>query len=160
MSPTVFQIVSDLHLETQGSYEYNFKQTAPNLALLGDIGQVAHDALFAFLEKQLTRYWNVFFLLGNHEPVSGSWPAARQRVREFSKRMEQLQARSTIGRFIFLDQTRYDVNTTLTVLGCTLFSRVTQDQAAAVAGRLIDFRQILNWTVEDHVTPTCPTYAG
>ncbi|KAK4031567.1 hypothetical protein C8A01DRAFT_51397 [Parachaetomium inaequale] len=127
MSPTVFQIVSNLHLETQGSYEYNFKQTAPNLALLGDIGQVAHDALFAFLEKQLTRYWN------------------------FAKRIERLQARSTIGRFIFLDQTRYDINTILTVLGCTLFSRVTQDQAAAVAGRLIDFRQILNWTVEDHV---------
>ncbi|KAL2131009.1 hypothetical protein VTI74DRAFT_5668 [Chaetomium olivicolor] len=151
MSPAVFQIVSDLHLETQRSYEYNFKQTAPNLALLGDIGQVTHDALFTFLEKQLRRYWNVFFLLGNHEPVSGSWPAAKQRVREFAERMERLQARSTIGRFIFLDQTRYDLNATLTVLGCTLFSRVTQDQAAAVAGRLIDFRQILNWTVEDHV---------
>ena len=104
-----------------------------------------------FLEKQLSRYWNVFFLLGNHEPVSGSWPAAKQRVRDFAERMERLHARSTIGRFIFLDQTRHDVNPTLTVLGCTLFSRVTQDQAAAVAGRLIDFRQILNWTVEDHL---------
>ncbi|KAL2015871.1 hypothetical protein VTK56DRAFT_4668 [Thermocarpiscus australiensis] len=151
MSPTVFQIISDLHLETQSSYEYSFKQTAPNLALLGDIGQVANDALFAFLEKQLARYWNVFFLLGNHEPVSGSWPAAKQRVRDFAERMERLRARSTIGRFIFLDQTRYDVDAILTVLGCTLFSRVTQDQAAAVASRLIDFRQILNWTVEDHV---------
>lgn len=150
MSPAAFQIVSDLHLETQQSYEYNFKQTAPNLALLGDIGQVANDALFTFLEKQMNRYWNVFFLLGNHEPVSGSWPAAKQRVHAFAERMQRLQARSTIGRFIFLDQTRYDVNTTLTVLGCTLFSGVTQDQAAAVADRLIDFRQILNWTVEDH----------
>lgn len=140
MSPTAFQIVSDLHLETQPSYEYSFKQTAPNLALLGDIGQIANDALFTFLEKQLGCYWNVFFLLGNHEPVSGTWLAAKQRVREFTERVERLRARSTIGRFIFLDQTRHDVNANLTVLGCTLFSRVTQDQAATVASRLIDFQ--------------------
>jgi hypothetical protein len=151
MSPTAFQILSDLHLETEPSYEYSFKQTAPNLALLGDIGHVANDALFAFLEKQLCRYWNVFFLLGNHEPVSGSWLAAKQRVRSFAERMEGLRARSTIGRFVFLDQTRHDIKDTLTVLGCTLFSRVTPDQAAAVASRLIDFQQIQNWTVADHV---------
>ncbi|KAL2173146.1 uncharacterized protein P884DRAFT_233076 [Thermothelomyces heterothallicus CBS 202.75] len=151
MSPAVFQIVSDLHLETQASYEYNFKQTAPNLALLGDIGQVADDGLFTFLEKQLRRYWNVFFLLGNHEPTSGSWPSARRRVRAFAERMERLRERSTIGRFVFLDRTRHDLDGGLTVLGCTLFSRVLPDQAAAVAGRLVDFRKITGWTVEDHV---------
>ncbi|KAK4246123.1 hypothetical protein C7999DRAFT_33520 [Corynascus novoguineensis] len=96
MSPTTFQIVSDLHLETH-SYDYTFKQTAPNLALLGDIGQVADDALFVFLERQLNRYWNVFFLRGNHEPVHGSWPAARQRVRDFNEKMERLRAHSTSG---------------------------------------------------------------
>jgi hypothetical protein len=151
MSPTTFQIVSDLHLETQPSYDYRFPQTAPNLALLGDIGRVADDALFAFLEAQLCRYWNVFFLLGNHEPVLGSWDAAKQRFREFADRMERLRTQSTIGRFIFLDQTRHDVSNSLTVLGCTLFSRVTQEQSAAVASRLIDFSQIQNWTVGDHV---------
>ncbi|KAL2169372.1 hypothetical protein VTG60DRAFT_6078 [Thermothelomyces hinnuleus] len=127
MSPTVFQIVSDLHLETQASYEYNFKQTAPNLALLGDIGQVADDGLFTFLEKQLRRYWN------------------------FAERMERLRERSTIGRFVFLDRTRHDLDGGLTVLGCTLFSRVLPDQAAAVACRLVDFHKITGWTVEDHV---------
>jgi len=150
MSPTTFQIVSDLHLETH-SYDYTFKQTAPNLALLGDIGKVADDALFLFLERQLNRYWNVFFLLGNHEPVHGSWPAAKQRVRDFSEKMERLRAHSTIGRFVFLDQTRHDINDTLTVLGCTLFSRITAEQATEVGSRLIDFRQIQNWTVADHV---------
>ncbi|KAK4242156.1 hypothetical protein C8A03DRAFT_29580 [Achaetomium macrosporum] len=115
MSTVAFQILSDLHLETRASYDFHFKQTAPNLALLGDIGHVGNDALFIFLEKQLRRYWNVFFVLGNHEP------------------------------------TRYDVNDTLAVLGCTLFSRVTQDQAAAVGSRFIDFQQIQNWTVANHV---------
>jgi hypothetical protein len=150
MPPTAFQILSDLHLETH-SYGYSIPQTAPNVALLGDIGHVANDALFVFLERQLQRYWNVFFLLGNHEPVLGSWPAARQRVRDFAARMERLRAQSTLGRFVFLDQTRHDVSDTLTVLGCTLFSRVTREQAAEVGSRLVDFNQIQSWTVGDHV---------
>ncbi|KAK4151684.1 hypothetical protein C8A00DRAFT_16921, partial [Chaetomidium leptoderma] len=36
-------------------------------------------------------------------------------------------------------------------IGCTLFSRVTLEQATAVASSLVDFQQIQNWTVEDHV---------
>ena len=149
MSAT-FQIISDLHHETHTAYEFAFRQTAPNLALLGDIGQAADDGLFAFIETQLRRYWNVFFVPGNHEPVLGSWPAAKERFRSFADRMEQLRSRSTIGRFVFLDQTRHDVNKTLTVLGCTLFSRITPAQSAAVASRFIDFRQIHGWTVEQH----------
>ncbi|CAK7234087.1 hypothetical protein SCUCBS95973_008815 [Sporothrix curviconia] len=149
MAP-VFQIVSDLHLETRAGYDFRLPQAAPNLALLGDIGQVADDGLFVFLKKQLQRYWNVFFLLGNHEPAHTSWPAAKARVRQFSERMERLRARSTIGRFVFLDQTRHDMDGTTTILGCTLFSSVAEAQEAAVASRLVDFRNIRDWTVADH----------
>ncbi|KAK3291782.1 uncharacterized protein B0H64DRAFT_408026 [Chaetomium fimeti] len=151
MAPATFQILSDLHLETHPTYSFPFRQTAPNLALLGDIGHVTNPNLFTFLETQLRRYWNVFLLLGNHEPLGCSWPAAKQHVRAFADRMAQLRARSTIGRFVFLDQTRHDVSDTLTVLGCTLFSRVLPEQAAAVEGRLVDFQQIREWTVADHV---------
>ncbi|EFX01979.1 hypothetical protein CMQ_5050 [Grosmannia clavigera kw1407] len=42
--------------------------------------------LFTFLEEQLRRYWNVFFLLGNHEPTGTSWPAAKATVRSFVTR--------------------------------------------------------------------------
>lgn len=56
MSPSSFQIISDLHLETRDSYDFVLKQTAPNPTLLGDIRQVTDDALLAFLEKQLLRY--------------------------------------------------------------------------------------------------------
>lgn len=152
MSPSSFQIISDLHLETRLSYDFVLKQTAPNLALLGDIGQVIDDGLFAFLEKQLRRYWNVFFVLGNHEPALTSWPDAKRRVRSFGERMESLRARSTIGRFIFLDQTRYDLDGTLTILGCTLFSRIKPAQRAEVSSRFIDFKQIHQWNAEDHVS--------
>ncbi|CAK7213473.1 hypothetical protein SBRCBS47491_001812 [Sporothrix bragantina] len=149
MAP-VFQIVSDLHLETRAGYDFRLPQSAPNLALLGDIGQVADDGLFVFLEKQLRRYWNVFFLLGNHEPAHTSWSAAKARVHQFAERMERLRARSTIGRFLFLDQTRHDLDATTTILGCTLFSAVTVAQQTAVASRLVDFRNIRDWTVADH----------
>lgn len=151
MPSVAFQILSDLHLETHQSYEFAIKQTAPYLALLGDIGHVVDDGLFAFLEKQFNRNWIVFFLLGNHEPVSISWSLAKRRVRAFAGRIERLRSRSTIGRFVFLDQTRFDVNNTVTVLGCTLFSEVKAEQAAAVKSRLIDFTKIQDWTVEDHV---------
>jgi hypothetical protein len=124
MAPVPFQIVSDLHLETHPSYDFALKQEARYLALLGDIGHVADDGLFGFLEKQLRRYWIVFFLLGNHEPAHTAWAAARARVRSFAERMEGLRVRSTIGRFVFLDQTRYDMDDTHTILGCTLFSQV------------------------------------
>lgn len=150
MAPVAFQIMSDLHLETYTSYDFPFKQTAPNLALLGDVGHVGDDGLFAFLEKQLRRYWNVFFLLGNHEPVMGSWDTAKTKMRMFTEKMDRLRGSSTTGRFVFLDQTRYDFDT-VTILGCTLFSNVTREQSGDVGNRLIDFKQILNWTVADHV---------
>ena len=151
MSPVAFQILSDLHLETHASYDFPIKQTAPNLALLGDIGHIADEGLFIFLEKQLHRYWNVFYVLGNHEPVGTSWSIAKGRVRAFAERMERLRTRSTIGKFVFLDQTRYDISENLTILGCTLFSKITLEQASAVGSRFIDFKQIQNWMVEDHI---------
>lgn len=150
MASTSFQIISDLHLETHSSYDFPIKQTAPNLALLGDIGQIAHDGLFDFLERQLKRYWNVIFILGNHEPYGTSWVLAKARVRTFEARMQALRSSSTIGNFMFLDHGRWDVNETLTVLGCTLFSSV-YSQRVEVEKRLRDFREIRDWTVEDHV---------
>ncbi|KAI1211676.1 uncharacterized protein F4807DRAFT_458571 [Annulohypoxylon truncatum] len=151
MSLATLQIVSDLHLETHKSYKFNIKQTALYLGLLGDIGNVTDDGFFEFIKKQLTRYWTVFLLMGNHEPIGTSWSLAKRRVRAFADQMEQLRAQSTIGRFVFLDQTRYDLNDTVTVLGCTLFSEVSVEQTAAVKSRLVDFRQIQDWKVEDHV---------
>ncbi|KAI9675321.1 MAG: hypothetical protein M1817_001224 [Caeruleum heppii] len=152
MAPVAFQIISDLHLETQQTYsQFKLRQTAPYLALLGDIGYVGNDELFAFLQQQMRRYWAVFFVLGNHEPYNLSFPAAKERMRAFADRMEQLRAHSTIGRFVLLDQTRYDISDHLTILGCTLFSRILPSQAKEVAGRLSDFKYIQSWTVDEHI---------
>jgi hypothetical protein len=151
MASVPFQILSDLHLETHPSYDhFKLRQSAPYLALLGDIGHVGDDCFFTFLERQVKRYWAVFFLLGNHEPHRLTLSAAKARVRAFAERIERLRAQSTIGKFIFLDQTRYDLTERVTILGCTLFSHVTPEQAGAVASRLVDFKDTLNWSVHDH----------
>lgn len=153
MTSTSFQIISDLHLETQFSYDFSFKQTAPNLALLGDIGQVADTGFFPFLQNQLERgYWNIVLVLGNHEPHGTTWQIAKSRVREFEVRMERLRESSTIAKFVFLDQGRWDVNESLTILGCTLFSNVFRCQAVDVGKRVKDFRNIRDWTVDMHVS--------
>ena len=144
-----FQILSDLHLETHPSYgSFRFAQTASHLALLGDIGHVANDELFSFLEDQLGRYSAVFFLLGNHDPYHLSFKVAKAKMRSFETSTNKRS--SLMGKFIFLDQTRYDLTNDLTILGCTLFSRVSPRQEFAVESRMVDFRDILRWNVDEH----------
>lgn len=71
---TSVQIVSDLHLEIgrriteRGEYFFHLDLpiTAPHLALLGDIGSTAHDALWVWLERQLVGRQTMFFVQGNH----------------------------------------------------------------------------------------------
>jgi hypothetical protein len=73
MAPVQFQILSDLHLETHPSYNhFKLEQSAPYLALLGEIGHAGDDRFLAFLERQVKRYWAVFFLFGNHYILTSS----------------------------------------------------------------------------------------
>jgi hypothetical protein len=151
MGPATFQILSDLHLETHPSYDdFEFEVTATNLALLGDIGHIADDQLFTFLERQMDRYRTVFYLLGNHEPYHMSWKVAKSKVRAFETRMNKKYSKTS--RFVFLDQARYDITNDVTVVGCTLFSNISSDQEYFVETRLVDFKKhILQWTVDNHV---------
>lgn len=147
-----FQILSDLHLENPRAYDlFDIPPKAPCLALLGDIGTAKDDALFTFLEDQLRKFELVFFLLGNHEPYGSNWLTVRDRVSKFSEDISRRRAQETgLGKFIFLDRTRYDIADDVTVLGCTLHSKVPEAQAEMVSFRLNDFYDISDWTVEDH----------
>lgn len=123
------QIVSDLHLETHPSYgDFHLPGTARHLALLGDIGHICDEAFFKWLESLLGRYETCSFLLGNHEPYHMRLSSAKSRVRSFAATVERLRVTSSIGQFVFSDQTRYDflvvANGGVAILGCTLFSRV------------------------------------
>lgn len=169
-----FQIVSDLHLESPSAYDvFELSPQAPYLALLGDIGNVKDDGLFYFLETQLRQFRTVFFLLGNHEPYHSDWTTATQRIAAFAESIDsqrareaeqvaerpqerdqqsqaQAQALRPLGHFVFLDRTRHDVSASVTVLGCTFFSRITESQKMQVSFGLNDFFHINGWTVEQH----------
>lgn len=152
--PVQLQILSDLHLEAPAAYDiFTITPTAPYLALLGDIGYVKDEGFFEFLRKQLANFQIVFLVLGNHEPYGSSWCEAKSAVRKFEQDMDTLFQRGEVkGKFVFLDQTRYDISSTVTVLGCTLFSNVIPEETERVSFGLNDFYRIKDdWSVEKHV---------
>jgi hypothetical protein len=153
-----FQVLSDLHLENPSAYDiFNVSPKAPYLALLGDIGVVKDDGFFPFIESQLKQFQLVFFLLGNHEPYYSTWAETKHELHRFSASVDQRRLHSredgpdTIGSFVFLDQTRYDLSLDVTVLGCTLFSQVSEAHKEHISFGLNDFYHINDWTVEDHI---------
>ena len=156
MSLVKFQLVSDLHLETpqaRPTYEdFKIQPECQHLGLLGDIGNIWDSRLFSFLKDQLAKFEIVFYLLGNHEAYGTTVLAARRTVRAFEHEMEELRSLPgpTMGRFIFLDQTRFDLTDSMTVLGCTLFSRISNDQRESVALFCSDFSEIEDWTIDTH----------
>lgn len=150
--PLQLQILSDLHLETPPAYDcYDVPTRAPYLALLGDIGDSGREGLMTFLTQQLTKFEIVFFLLGNHEPYHSSWLATKASFNIFAKEIaERRKNEPKLGKFIFLDQTRYDISNTVTVLGCTLFTNILDDQLEDVSLGLNDFYHIYDWDVHLH----------
>lgn len=162
-SPSVrIQLLSDLHLEMpRPSYwgnnedgqvfEYDFPARADVLALLGDIGATCEDRLFSWLTMQLQRFKLVLFLSGNHEAYHSSLEESNRKLREFAKLCDHLASNppegQKIGRFVVLDRMRYDLSDAVTVLGCTLWSRIDPDNADIVAMGLNDFRMISDMDV-------------
>ncbi|KAI0469373.1 Ser/Thr protein phosphatase superfamily [Xylaria cf. heliscus] len=165
------QIVSDLHLKGPQAYDiFDIPPRAPYLALLGDIGYaVVHEAEYhAFLRRQLRLFRVVFLVLGNHEPWGSNWDHARTRMRDFEREIRRergpcevgakAEGEGELGEFVLLDQTRFDFpvlengwgEDEVTVLGCTLFSRVPPHQADSISLRVQDFYKIVDWTVPDH----------
>ncbi|PGH19836.1 hypothetical protein AJ80_03753 [Polytolypa hystricis UAMH7299] len=155
MAETKFQILSDLHLETPAAYDiFTINPKAPYLALLGDIGYVKDKGFLDFLRQQLQNFQIVFLLLGNHEPFESDLVEAKSVLNQFAVDMEksrqEAKEEERLGEFIFLDQTRYDISPTVTVLGCTLFTHVVPEQSEAVSFGVNDFYRINNWSIEAH----------
>lgn len=146
------QILSDLHLESPKSYDlFEIEPTAPYLALLGDIGNIEKhkDDCLAFLKKQLHQFTAVLFVPGNHEAYDSSWLVTVAILQGFEEDISQDP--SITGRFILLDRKAYRVpNTDVTILGCSLFSHVPQENAMDVEMGLNDFFQTGDWNIETH----------
>lgn len=156
---TQFQIHSDLHLETplvKPTYTHfsspsNFPLHASNLVFLGDIGCLKDAGLFTFIRALLSRTPNlkIYYVLGNHEAYGITLEAAIEILRQF----EQSSKKNYGDRFFFMEKRRVDLGKELTLLGCTLWSQITEEQAPACARLLTDFQDyagINSRLVEDH----------
>ena len=149
----LLQVASDLHLETYptyGSYKHHLTD-ASYLALLGDIGHVNNADFKKLIVKLLDHYSLIFYVLGNHDPKGLPMEAVKQRLRGIEASLSQLNRERTVGRFVFLDQNRFDIDARTTVLGCTLYSYVPEKHLGLVGDRMIEFRETPGWTVEQHV---------
>ncbi|OAA61260.1 Ser/Thr protein phosphatase [Niveomyces insectorum RCEF 264] len=142
-----FQILSDLHLEVGQQYAtFTFPVSAPCLVLAGDIGRlVDYDGYRTFLAAQVTRYQNVFLVLGNHEfyglDYASGLTTAQRLVNE----------PALANRVDFLHRQRWDdPDGRLTILGCTLWSRIPAGAYDVVASKVSDYRKINGWTVQSH----------
>ncbi|KAJ5543834.1 hypothetical protein N7494_005122, partial [Penicillium frequentans] len=83
------------------------------------------------------------------------WAQTKLCVRMFESQLnESFKRRETSGQFVFRDQTRYDLSPTLSILGCTLFSRIAQTQMEGVIYGLNDFYHI-NWSSISHLETSC-----
>ncbi|KAJ5342830.1 hypothetical protein N7541_011954 [Penicillium brevicompactum] len=142
-----FQVLSDLHLELNQQYlSFEFPVCAKNLILAGDIGRlVDYDNYLKFLQKQTGRFELVFLVLGNHEFYNDTLIAGLQK----SQQLEQEPCLN--GRLVLLHRARYDVpGTNVTILGCTLWSNVSETAKDIVSMKIQDFGKIQDWTVSDH----------
>ncbi|OJZ84724.1 hypothetical protein ASPFODRAFT_34948 [Aspergillus luchuensis CBS 106.47] len=146
-SSVSFQILSDLHLEVNQQYSsYEIPACAEHLILAGDIGRLTdYEEYRNFLQKLTDRFKLVFLVLGNHEFYIERFETGIERA----KRLEQDPALN--GRLIVLPQKRYDVpGSNVSILGCTLWSKVPKESADIVQSKVKDFQKIANWSVDDH----------
>lgn len=156
--------MSDLHLETPRMLpmytSFHIEPKCPYLALLGDIGSAHDHRLFAFLEEQLAQFEVVFYVLGNHEPYQPEDSPESVTREDAIFAMQDFEADVTtrrtgatgpsLGRFVFLDRRRHDIDDRITILGCTLFSQIAESQKSTVSMFVSDFSKISNWTVDTH----------
>ncbi|TQN66066.1 hypothetical protein CSHISOI_09222 [Colletotrichum shisoi] len=141
------QILSDLHLEVGQQYSsYSFPASAPLLLLGGDVGRlVDYDGYLKFLEAQTCRYEKVFLVLVNHEFYGLDYDSGIKEARRLSEEP------SLARRLVLLHKTRWDdPESSLTILGCTLWSAVPESSRPIVESKVKDFQKIQDWSVQKH----------
>ena len=107
------QYMSDLHLENEGYQKFRIPFAAPNLLLVGDIGNIKDEPYIAFLEELCTRYKRVLLVPGNHEYFHMNRDKAQATMAQLG------------DRFVWMDRKRVDIEeNNIIVLGCTLHSKI------------------------------------
>ncbi|KAL4950223.1 Metallo-dependent phosphatase-like protein [Aspergillus filifer] len=144
-----FQVLSDLHLEIGQQYtSFEIPVRAKHLVLAGDVGRlVDYDNYRTFLKQQTDQFKLVFLVLGNHEFYNDTFAAGLEKARQ----LEQEPCMN--GRLILLNQRRFDIpDSSVTVLGCSLWSNIPDKSRDMVRMKIQDFEKIKGWSVDDHNT--------
>jgi hypothetical protein len=147
---TDFQILSDLNLDHESQYlTFHIPVAAPYLILAGNIGRLAdYDDYLSFLVRRCNLYEKVYLVLGALEFHGISWSEGLQLAHEMEKEPV------TKGRLEVLYETRSDVpGTNVTLLGCTLWSKITDADTAAVMKKIPEFddeQGIKEWDIGKH----------
>jgi predicted phosphodiesterase len=142
-----FQIISDLHLEVGQQYStFSIPPSAPYLVLAGDIGcLIDYGPSLSFLAKHITAFKKIFLVLGNHEFYNLSYTAGL----ELARKLEQEPVLK--GKLVLFHRRRFDFeDEDVTVLGCTLWSRIEEGAKEVVKMRVRDFQKIEGWCVDEH----------
>ncbi|KAH8706117.1 hypothetical protein GQ44DRAFT_716310 [Phaeosphaeriaceae sp. PMI808] len=147
---TQFQVLSDLHLDHELQYlTFHIPVAAPYLILGGNIGRLAdYDEYLSFLVRRCNLHEKVYLVLGALEFHGIGWMEGLQ----LAHKMEQDPV--TKGRLEVLYETRADVpGTNITLLGCTLWSRIPEADAPAVMRKILEFDEehgIKEWSIKEH----------
>ncbi|KAM0797528.1 Metallo-dependent phosphatase-like protein [Usnea florida] len=147
-SKTSFQIMSDLHLEVGQQYaDFGIPAVAPYLILAGDVGRLKdYQPYLDFLRRQCRQFTKVFLILGNHEFFGTSHTEGLRLARCLEKEP------GCEGKLNVLIRDRVDMDPSqgITILGCSLQSRIPEDAKAVVQTKVNDFKHIEGWTVNSH----------
>jgi hypothetical protein len=147
---TQFQVLSDLHLDHESQYlTFHIPVAAPFLILGGNIGRLAdYDDYLSFLIRRCNLHEKVYLVLGALEFHGITWMEGLQ----LAHKMEGNPV--TKGRLEVLYETRSDVpGTNITLLGCTLWSKIPEADVAAVMKKIPEFDEeqgIREWTFKEH----------
>ncbi|RMZ73369.1 ser Thr phosphatase superfamily [Pyrenophora seminiperda CCB06] len=147
---TSFQVLSDLHLDHESQYlSFHIPVVAPFLILAGNIGRLAdYDQYLSFLIRRCNLHEKVYLVLGALEFHGITWIEGLQ----LAQRMENDPG--TKGRLEVLYESRTDVpGTNVTLLGCTLWSKIPDSDVSAVVKKTPEFYEetgIQEWDVNKH----------
>ncbi|KAF1940441.1 hypothetical protein EJ02DRAFT_406591 [Clathrospora elynae] len=147
---TSFQILSDLHLDHESQYlTFYIPFAAPFLILAGNIGRlIDYEQYLSFLIRRCNLHEKVFLVLGALEFHGIGWMDGLKLAHKMEKDP------MTKGRLEVLHETRFEVpGTNITLLGCTLWSKIPDADVAAVLRKMPEFDEengIKDWDIEKH----------
>ncbi|OAX82968.1 hypothetical protein ACJ72_02686 [Emergomyces africanus] len=105
----------------------------------------------SLLKLPISRSWetSTTFVIQISSPLSKHNFTSFEMSSFFSETMNRIIPAGP-KKFMFLNQTCYDISENVIVLECTLHSHVSAEQEERVSFGMNDFYHINSWTIEDH----------